>query len=146
MINAANIICKTAGIAGMSAVVYDACANAKHHAHVGREEAAADLYERAFAAERTTTNQSHVTSGMQKRVSNMRMRNPILPFFGGIKGWTEGFVHTLGDNFVPVVFASLALAAKGAWQKAGAWGLAGVAVFKILREGFGVGKHTPIDD
>ena len=142
----ANLICKTVGIAGMSAVIYDAHAHAKHHAKVCEEEMSADVFQRAVDAKKTTETQSHLTGTMQKEVMNIRMKNPIIPVLGKTKGYIEGFLLGLGDGFIPVICSSLALAAKGFWQKAGAWGLAAFALFKVVHEGFGVGKATAVKD
>ncbi len=146
MVNMANIICKTAGIAGMSAVVYDSYAHAKHHAHVAEEELSADVYQKAFDAKRTTETQSHLTGEMQKKIMDIRMKNPVISVFGKTKGFIEGFLLGLGDNIVPVICSSLALATKGFTQKLGAWGLAGYALVKVIHEGFGVGKSTAVKD
>lgn len=146
MVKIANIACKTIGIAGMSVVLYDAYAHAKHHAAVGKIEYANDTYEKAIAAERSNTNASHVTGAVQKKIANLRMNNPIIPFIGKVKGGIEGFLSSLGDSIIPVALSSIALATKGTFQKIGAWGLGIYAVAKILKEGFGVGKTTPIDE
>ena len=146
MVNVANIICKTVGIAGMSAIVYDAYANGKHHSAVGKEELSNDVFEKTIATTRTNTDSSHISSAMQKKVSNLRMNNPIVPFFGSVKGFVGGFFDSLGDNIIPVTLSSVALAAKGGFQKAGAWGLGIYAVYRIAKESFGVGKTTPTDE
>ena len=146
MVNVANIVCKTAGLVGMSAAIYDAYGTARHHAAVGTNKAAADLYESAVAAERSNTSASYVTGAMQKTVADLRMQNPIVPVFGKIKGFTEGFISSLGNNIIPITLASVALAAKGKLQKAGAWGLGIYGIYQVAKEGFGLGKTTPVDE
>ena len=141
----ANIACKTVGLAGMSAVLYDAYGMAKHHANVGAARSAADIYESSIAAERSNTGASYVTSAMQKKVADLRMKNPIIPVFGKTKGFIEGFISALGDNIIPISLASVALAAKGFIQKAGAWGLGIYGLYLVAKEGFGMGKTTPVD-
>ena len=145
MVNWANIACKTIGIAGMSAIVYDAYANGKHHSAVGKEELSADVYEKTIASSRSNTDSSYVSSAMQKKIAQLRTDNPIIPFLGSVKGFVVGFVNSLGDNIIPVSLSSIALAAKGSFQKAGAWGLGIYALYRIIKESFGVGKTTPID-
>lgn len=140
-----KVICKTVGIAAMSAVVYDSYMEGKHHAACGAEEAAADVFERSIAASRTADSQSHISSAMQKKVADLRMSNPIMPAIGKVKGFFKGVLNSLGDNIVPVTFASLAIAAKGTFAKIGAWGVAGCALYKILKEGFGVGKESGVE-
>ena len=145
MVNVANIVCKTVGIAGMSAVVYDAYANGKHHSDVGKEEMSADIFEKSIAAKRSNTDASHIGSAMQEKIAYWRMDNPIVPFLGRIKGFLTGFLSSLGDNIMPIILSSVALAAKGTIQKAGAWGLGIYGIYQIAKEGFGVGKVSPAD-
>ena len=145
MVNVANIVCKAAGIAGLSIAAYDAYAMAQHHASAASAEATADVFEKAVAAERSNSSASYATGAMQKKVADLRMKNPIVPIFGKIKGFAEGFVSSLGDNIIPITFSAIALAAKGFLQKAGAWGLAIYGVYQLAKEGFGLGKTAPID-
>ena len=146
MVNMANIICKTAGVAGMSAVVYDAIAHGQHHSAVASEELSSDVFEKAVAAELTNSNASHVTGAMQKKITDLRMNNPVVPLVGKIKGYTSGILSSLADNIIPITCSAVALAAKGKLQKAGAWGLGIFALYKVAKEGFGLGKKTPIDE
>lgn len=146
MVNVANIICKTAGIAGMSAVVYDAIANGQHHSAVASEEYTSDVFEKSIAAEHTNSNASHVTSAMQKKITDLRVNNPIVPFAGKVKGYLSGVLSSLADNLIPVTCSAIALAAKGKLQKAGAWGLGLFGLYKIAKEGFGLGKKSPVDE
>ena len=145
MVKIANIVCKTAGLAGMSAVLYDAYATAKHHSAVGANHSATDIYESAIAAQRSNTNASYVTGAVQKRIADFRMQNPIIPIIGKIKGFSGGFISTLGDNIIPITLSAIALAAKGTLQKAGAWGLGIFGLLQVAKEGFGLGKTTPVD-
>ena len=146
MVKFSNIVCKTIGLAGMSAVVYDAYATAKHHSMVGAEEASADIFEKSVAASRSTTTESHLTGAMQRKVSDLRMQNPIIPIFGKITGFVKGFINGLGDNIVPVLCSSVALAGKGKWQKGGAWGLGIYGLLQVAKEGFGLGKNSAVDE
>lgn len=141
-----NIACKTVGIAGMSAAIYDAYAAGKHHSHSGASEMTADYFEKIHAAERTSSTDSHITSAAQKKIADLRMNNPLIPVAGSIKGFIKGALGSLGDNIIPVSLASLAIGTKGFWSKFGAWGIAIWTGFKVLQEGFGVGKKTPADD
>ena len=142
----ANIVCKTVGVAGLSAAVYDAYGVGKHHAHAGSQEASADYFQKIHDASRSATSESHVTNAMQKKVADLRMSNPVIPFLGKVKGFVKGTFESMGDNIFLVSSASLALATKGFFSKLGAWGVAGFGVYKILHEGFGLGKKTPMDE
>ena len=140
-----KIACRTVGLAAMSAVLYDAYSIGKHHSKVGAEEASADTFEKIVAAKRTTDTESHITGAIQGKVADLRMRNPIFSAFGRVKGFVKGSLHSMGDNIVPVCFASMALLGKNTAAKVGAWGTAGYAAYIVLKEGFGLGKHSPID-
>lgn len=145
MVSVANIVCKTVGIAGLSAVTYDAYAMAMHHADAGTAEASADIFMKTIAAERSNSSASHLTGAMQSKVADLRMKNPIVPLIGKVKGFVSGFFNSLGDNIIPIVCSSCALATKGFTQKAGAWGLGIYGAYLIAKEGFGLGKTAPID-
>lgn len=141
----ANIVCKTAGIAGMSAVLYDAYTIGRRNSSRIKQDVSADYFQRIHAAKRTLTTESQVNSSLQNKISDLRMNNPIVPIYGNVKGFLGGFFNSLGNNIIPVCAASLALAGKGAASKIGAWGLAAYAGLVALREGFGVGKNSPMD-
>ena len=145
MVNMANILYKTVGIAGMSAVIYDTYATAKRYSSVEAERFSSDVYESTIAARHSNTNASYVTGAMQDKISNLRTNNPIIPFLGKIKGAVAGTLNGLADNIIPIALSSMALAGKGFMQKTGAWGLGIYGIYQIAREGFGIGKTTPID-
>ena len=140
-----NLACKAIGIAGISAVAYDAYTVGKSKSKKIALTTQADTFQSIVAAERTTSNVSPLTGAMQRKVADLRMSNPLVPLYGRIKGFFKGFFNSIGDNFVLAGFASMALAGKGFWGKLGALGSAGFVGFKILKEGFGVGKKSPMD-
>ncbi len=140
-----NIVCKTVGIAGMSAVLYDSYSVAKKNSIRVAQMDNADHFEKVHASTRTLSGESSVNSTMQKKVAEMRMDNPLFSIMGNIKGFAKGFLNTLGNNLIPVAFSALALATKGTMSKIGAWGVAGYGLFTIAKEGFGLGKQTPMD-
>ena len=146
MANISNIVCKTVGIAGMSAAIYDAYGMAHHHSASGALESSADVYEKAVAAERSNANASYVTGAMQNKIANFRMNNPIVPIIGKTKGFITGFIGSLGENIIPITLSTLALATKGISQKAGAWGLGIYGVYQVAKEGFGLGKNSAVDE
>lgn len=146
MVNVANIVCKTVGIAGLSAVTYDALAMAKHHSNASSTEISADTFEKVVAAKRSNSSASYITGAMQDKVADFRVKNPIIPIFGKIKGFLEGFLSSLGDNIIPTGLSALAMGTKGALQKFGAWGLGIYGVYQVAKEGFGLGKTAPVDE
>ena len=146
MVNIANIVCKTAGIVGLSAVTYDAYAMAKHHSNAASAEISADIFEKAVAAQRSTSTASYMTGAMQNKVADFRMKNPIVPIFGKFRGFIEGFISSLADNIIPTTLSALAIGTKGKIQKAGGWGLAIYGIYQLAKEGFGLGKTSPVDE
>lgn len=146
MVNVANIVCKTVGIAGLTAVTYDAYAMAQHHSSAASAELSADTFEKVVAAERSNSNASHLTGTMQKKVADFRMKNPIVPLFGKVKGFIEGFFSSMADNIIPTTLSAIALGTKGKLQKAGAWGVAIYGAYLLAKEGFGLGKTAPVDE
>lgn len=140
-----NIVCKTVGIAGMSAVLYDSYSVAKKNSIRVAQMDNADHFEKVHASTRTLSGESSVNSAMQKKVAEMRMDNPLFSIMGNIKGFAKGFLNTLGNNLIPVAFSALSLATKGTMSKIGAWGVAGYGLFTIAKEGFGLDKQTPMD-
>ena len=146
MVNISNIVCKTTGIAGLSIAAYDAYAMAKHHSDAETSKVSADTFESVVAAQRSNSNASAVTNAMQKKVADLRMKNPIVQLFGKLKGFGEGFISSLGDNIIPIALSSIAIASKGIIQKAGAWGLGIYGIYQVAKEGFGLGKTAPVDE
>ena len=136
----AKIVCKTVGIAGLSAAAYDACTVGKHHSAVGAKQASGNLYADVYQDSRTLSSESHIANGIQSKVADLRLNNPIIPIAGKIKGFIRGAFNSMGDNIILVSSAALALGAKGFFSKLGAWGVAGFGLFKILKDGFGIGK------
>ena len=140
-----KIVCKTVGLAGLSAVVYDAYSVGKHYGAGNSMAQSADTFEHIVAANRTSTSASPVTSAIQNKVSDLRMNNPLVPAYGKVKGFIKGSLESLGDNIILVGCTTLAMAGKGFFAKLGAWGVAGCGLYTILREGFGFGKQSPVD-
>lgn len=140
-----NIVCKGIGVAGMSAILYDAYQVGKSHSKRTSQQLTADHFEKVIANTRTNSSESPVSCAMQKKISNFRMSNPIISSVGNITGAVSGFLGSLGENIIPAITTSTALAGKGKWAKAGAWGTVGYALYIIAREGFGFTKKTPMD-
>ena len=140
-----NIVCKTVGIAGMSAVAYDAYSVAKKNSSRVSQMETADHFEKVVMSTRTMDNESPVGRAVQKKVAELRMNNPLFSAFGTAKGFVSGFLSTLGNNIIPVACAGLAIGTKGFFSKVGALGVAGYGALMVLKDGFGVGKSTPVD-
>lgn len=140
-----NIICKTVGVAGMSAVIYDAYSLAKKNSARVSQTTNADHFEKVVSSTRTLSTESEVGGAVQKKIADLRMNNPIFSTLGSVKGFALGFLNTLGDNLIPTACAALAITTKGTLSKIGAVGVGICGLFTIAREGFGFGKNTPMD-
>lgn len=138
-----TILCKTVGIAGASAVIYDAYTVGKASSKRISDITNADYYEKIHTTRRSLTNESHVSNAIQNKVTDMRYNNPIIPLWGKTKGFIYGVITSLGDNILPTTLATLAIATKGIFSKIGAWGLVGYGVYTALKEAFGIGKISP---
>lgn len=139
-----KVVCKTVGIAGMSAVLYDAYSVAKCNSSRKTDVENADYFEKIYADTRSTNTESPMQAAMQKKVADLRMKNAIVPMISKIKGFISGGLNSLADNIIPVCLASLALAGKGMFAKIGAWGTGLYGAYIVLKEGFGLGKHNPM--
>ena len=142
----ANIVCKTVGVAGMSAVLYDAYSLGKQNSQRNLQKVNADHFEKVIADTRTMSSESAMTGAMQKKIANFRMNNPLISAFGSVGGFISGALNSLGDNIIPTAFASIALATKGKLSKLGAFGTIGYGIYTVLKEGFGVSKQSPLDN
>ena len=141
----ANVVCKAVGIAGMGAVLYDAYTLGSIKSSRGAAKATANHLTDVVAAQRTATTDSYVSSAIQNKVSDLRMSNPLVPLWGRVQSFVNGTLDSLGNNIIPVICSTLALLTKGFTSKLGAWGLVGCGVYTIAKEGFGIGKHSPMD-
>ena len=138
-----TVLCKTAGIAGASAVIYDAYSVGKANSKRTSDYVNADYFERIHTTKRSLTNESPVSNAIQSKVTDLRYNNPIVPVFGKAKGFISGALTSLGNNLLPVSLATLAITSKGVFAKIGAWGVVGCGIYTALKEGFGVGKNSP---
>ena len=141
----AKIACRTAGIAGMSAIVYDAWSVGKENSRKISQLETADHFIRVHDSTRTLSFENPTKNMIQEKVKDFRMDSPIFPVWGKIKGFVHDTLESLADNIIPAVLSSFALAGKGFAAKLGAWGLAGYGVYTIMKEGFGFGKPSPMD-
>ena len=66
----ANIACKTVGIAGMSAVLYDAYSLGSKNSKRNMQKVNADHFEKVIADTRTLSSESAVSGAMQKKVAD----------------------------------------------------------------------------
>ena len=143
MVKMQNFICKTVGVAGMSIALYDAYSLACKKSDRVTQVDNANHYADAYFSTRTLNSESEFNGAIQNKIRNMRMKNPIVPIIGKVKGFMTGALDSLSNNFIPIAFSTLALTTKGTLSKIGAWGVGIYGAITILREGFGFGKPRP---
>ena len=145
MVTVAPIICKTIGAAGIGAALYDTAKVSKHFANAGKEDAAAEYYQKLYANTRTIDNISYVSNAIQKQTADLREKNPLPALWGSITGGVKGTLYTL-CNWLPAAgCASLALLTKGFLSKLGAAGVVLCTIYNIAHNGFGVAKNNPMN-
>lgn len=140
-----KIVCRTIGTLGMGIALYDAT---KVSAQFSRNEAQnqqAKYLEKAYYDSRTIDTVSYSSNSIRQKTFDLRTRNPLPALWGKIKGGTEGFFYSLGESLFSVACSAMALLSKGTLAKIGAIGVTLEVCYKVLREGFGLGKQHPMD-
>ena len=101
--------------------------------------------ERAYYDGRTIDTVSYSANNIRKKTFDLRTQNPLPALWGKVKGGAEGLFYSLGESLVCVACSALALLSKGTMAKIGAAGVTLGVCYKVLREGFGLGKQHPMD-
>ena len=140
-----KIACRTVGALGIGIALYDASRVASYQSKTVSENVKAAQMERAYFNSRTIDNNSYYSNGIRKRVQNFLINSPIPTIWGKIKGGVEGFIKGLGNHILTVGCATMALLCKGFGAKLGAIGIGLGFLYEIIRNGFGVGKHNPMN-
>lgn len=140
----AKIVCKTVGAGGLALSCFDAFKVSKFYAKTGGEHAQEHYMEKTYFSSRTTDTVSYTSNAMRDKVFDIRSRNPLPSAVGTVKGGVKGFAYSIINSLPMIVCSSFALFGKNAFSKAGAIGVGVVSVWKILRDGFGVGKSNPM--
>lgn len=142
---ATKIVCRTLGTAGMGIALYDAVNVANQYSKNGAQKESAKYLEKAYFDSRTTDTVSYSNKAIQEKVFDLRAKNPLPSIWGRIKGASQGTLYSLGNSLFVIASSAMALLGKGAFAKAGAIGVALSACYNVLRSGFGLGKHHPMD-
>ena len=140
----AKILCRTAGIVGIGAALYDATCLTKSGARHGMLVEEGKHLEDAYFSSRIPDHVSPNESNIGETVFDLRADNPIVPIYGKIKGGINGFLKGLGNNLPIVACSAFAIAAKGVMAKIGAIGVGLIGIYQIARQGFGLGKESPM--
>ncbi len=141
----ARIACRTIGVAGIAATCYDAVKISKYFAEVGSEHAQEHYLEKAYFNARTLDKVSYTSNVLQEKTFELRSKNPLPALWGKIEGGFKGLMYGLGNELPLVVCSSLALLGKNILAKAGAIGIGAIAICKVLRDGYGIGKNNPMN-
>ena len=139
-----KIACRTLGAAGIAVACYDAAKISKQFSEIGSEHAQEHFLEDAYFSSRTTDKVSYVSNAMREKTFELRSKNPFPSIFGKFKGATQGFLYGLGNSLPIIACSALAILGKNILAKAGAIGICAISAYKILRDGFGLGKNNPM--
>ncbi|MBE7710630.1 MAG: hypothetical protein E7Z92_00670 [Cyanobacteria bacterium SIG31] len=140
-----KIACRTIGVLGLSASLYNASRLCGQFSKNGAQYEQAKYLERRYFDARTIDTINYNDSVIQEKTFDLISRSPIPTFWGKIKGGFQGFMYGLGDSLPTIACSSLALCCKNSLAKLGAIGLGLIGCFKIARHGFGLGKVHPMD-
>lgn len=143
--NMTKIACRVLGTAGMAAVCYDAAKISKQFSHIGSEHAQEHYLEHAYFNARTLDKVSYNSNVLQEKTFELRTKNPFPAIWGKIEGGVKGFMYGLANELPLVVCSSLAILGKNFLAKAGAIGIGAIALYKVLRDGYGTGKNHPMN-
>ena len=141
---AGKILCKTIGAAGMVTACYDACKIAKQYSEIGSDHAQEHYMEKTYYSSRTLDKVSYTDNALREKTFELRTKNPVPGIWGKIKGGYQGLMYGLANSLPLVAFSSMAIAGRNFFAKLGAIGVGGFALYKVLREGFGLGKNNPM--
>ena len=100
----ANVVCKTVGLAGMGAVLYDAYTLGKIKSSRGAAKETANHLTDVVAAQRTASSDSYVSSAIQNKTADLRMRNPLIPLIGRVKGFVNGTLAARSESACTISF------------------------------------------
>ena len=138
-------VCRTIGAAGMGVALFDAVKVASQFSRNEAQNQQQKYLEKIYYDSRTIDSVSFSNNAIRKGTFDLRTQNPIPSWYGKLKGGFQGFFYGLG-NFLPtIVCSTVALLSKGSLAK---WGAAGTAItlcYNVARNGFGLGKHHPMD-
>ena len=140
-----KIVCRTIGTLGVGIALYDAT---KVSAQFSRNEAhnqQAKYLEKSYYNSRTIDTVSYSSNNIRKKTFDLETRNPLPALWGKLKGGFEGFFYSLGESLFGITCSAFALLSKGTLAKIGAAGVTLGVCYKVLREGFGLGKQHPMD-
>ena len=143
--NIAGLAARTTGLAAIGMTCYDA--------HVmGKLEA--DTYSQSNESARLTAaadnlnymeSPSVVLGKVKKKIFNFQVDNSFLMPFEAVYGYMRGFASSCVDKAIPLTMGLFALIGGKITSKLSAFGLMLYAGYKVLHEGFGIGKVNRLE-
>ena len=144
MVSVGKVVCKAVGVAGMGLALFDAVQSSKAVSKKTAHAKQAEYLHKSYFNARTIDNVSANSNKIRAKTFDLETWNPLPAFFGKIGGGIKGFMYSLAVNMPLVVASAFAIASKGFMSKVGATGIALGLIYKIAREGFGLGKEHPM--
>ena len=139
-----KIACRTLGGAGIALSLYDAAKVAKFYSHTEKEHALEHHMEKTYFSSKTIDKMSYSSNAVREKAFEVRSKNPVPAVTGSVKGWFKGFAYSIMNSSPLILCSTLALLGKNILAKAGTIGIGAIAIWKVLRDGFGVGKNNPM--
>ncbi len=140
-----KIACRTMGTVGMGMALYNATRVASQFSKHSAQCEQSKYLEKAYFNSRSLSDVSYTSRSLQKKTFDLRTKNPLPSLWGKLKGAVKGTVQSLGNSLPAVVCAAFALLSKGILAKIGAVGVGLGICYDIAHNGFGFGKHNPMD-
>jgi hypothetical protein len=128
----------------MYAALSDSLKIAKKYSEIGGEHRQEEYLVNVYSKTRTTDQVSYTQKNIGEKAFELRSKNPFPGIFGSMGGAFKGFTYSMGNYLPAVVFSTIALVSKKWPAKIGAAGVAAGIIYKIVRQGFGVGKQNPM--
>lgn len=139
-----KIVCRTLGVAGIGVACYDAAKISKQFSEIGSEHTQEHYLEKAYYNSRTLDKVSYSSNALREKTFEVRSKNPLPGIYGKVEGGFKGLMYGLSNALPLVICSSFAILGKNFLAKAGAIGIGAITAYKIIREGYGVGKNNPM--
>jgi hypothetical protein len=128
----------------MAVACYDAAKISKQFSEIGSDHAQENYLQKAYYNSRTLDNVSYTSDALRSKTFELRSKNPIPSIYGKAKGGFQGFMYGLANSLPLIICSSFAILGKNILAKLGALGIGAIALYKLIRDGFGVGKNNPM--
>lgn len=129
----------------MGIALYDASRVASQFSRNGAQQEQSKYLEKAYFDSRSIDDVSYTSNNIRQKTFDLRTKNPLPSLWGRVKGYCQGASYGLGNHLFTVACSACALLSKGILAKIGGIGIGLNLCYKIVREGFGLGKQHPMD-